>query len=132
MPQSPVEVTQSLFERFGAKDVPGIVELLADDIVIDFYGPSVIPYAGHYEGKAEAKRFFETVLSSVDINQFDAEQILNDGDVVTVTGTLHLTAKSTGRDIRSEFAHVITVRDGKWVHFRDFMNTVEAANAFAA
>ena len=132
MTQSPIAVTQALFERFGAKDVPGIVDLLDDDIVIDFYGPSVIPYAGHYEGKAEAKRFFETVLSNVEIHQFDAEQFLSDGDMVTVTGQLHLTAKPTGRDIRSDFAHVITVRNGKWLRFRDFMNTVEAAAAFAA
>ena len=43
-----------------------------DDIVIDFYGPSVIPYAGHYEGRAEARGFFETVLSSVDIEEATA------------------------------------------------------------
>lgn len=130
MSMTPVEATQEIFTRFGAKNVPGIVELLDDDIRIEFYGPSVIPYAGDYRGKEEARRFFETVLSSVDIHQFDAEQMLRDGDMVTVTGVLHLTARATGRDIRSDFAHVITVRDGKWLRFRDFMNTAVAVAAF--
>ena len=49
-----------------------------------------------------------------------------------VTGNLRLTARSTGREIRSAFAHVITVADGKWVRFRDFMNTSVAEAAFRA
>lgn len=131
MTRSPIDVTVDVFTRFGNKDVPAIVELLADDVLIEFYGPEVIPYAGTYRGKAEAERFFTTVLSSVDIHQFDPEQMLCEGEIVTVTGELHLTARATGRDIRSAFAHVITVRDGKWLRFRDFMNTAVAAAAFS-
>ncbi len=126
-----IDTTIEVFTRFGNQDVPGILELLNDDIVIEFYGPSVIPYAGRYSGLAEAEKFFSTVLSSVDIHKFDPEQFLSDGDIVTVTGQLHLTALSTQRDIRSDFAHVITVNNGKWSRFRDFMNTAEAVAAFS-
>lgn len=127
---NPVETTQALFERFGAQDIPGILDLLHPEIIIDFYGPEVIPYAGHYSGLAEARQFFETVLSSVDIHVFEPEFMFSEGDRVAVKGHLHLTARSTGRDIRSDFAHIIEVRDGRWVHFCDFMNTVQAARAF--
>lgn len=48
-----------------------------------------------------------------------------------VTGHLRLTARSTGKTIESDFVHVITVVDEKWLLFRDFMNTVEAATAFS-
>ena len=68
---TPIETTQALFERFGAGDIPGILALLDPAVVIDFYGPDVIPYAGHYSGLEEARRFFETVLSSVDIHVFE-------------------------------------------------------------
>ncbi len=128
---TPIDVTQTVFERFGAQDVPGILEWLDPQIVINFYGPKIIPYAGDYKGMDEARRFFETVLSSVDIHQFEPEQFLNDGNMVTVTGHLHLTARSTGRSFKSDFVHVITVRDHKWRRFRDFMNTAVAAEAFA-
>lgn len=130
MLQDPVEVTMAVFERFGRKDVPAILELLDDQVRIEFYGPAVIPYAGTYDGKTDASRFFETVLSSVDIHQFEPQQFLRDGDMVTVTGDLHLTARSTGRSFRSAFAHIITVADGRWLRFRDFMNTAAAAAAF--
>ncbi len=132
MSQDPVTVTQQVFERFGNADVPAILELLSDEVRIEFYGPKVIPYAGNYDGKGEARRFFETVLTSVDIHQFEPQQFLCDGDMVTVTGDLHLTARATGRSFRSAFAHVITVADGRWVRFRDFMNTAVAAEAFSA
>ena len=121
-----------LFEAFGAADIPAILQYLNDDIVIEFYGPDVIPYAGTYTGPVEARDFFETVLSSVDIHEFMPEEFLADADKVVVTGHLHLTARSTGRDIVSDFVHVITLRDGKWSRFRDFMNTTEAYLAFSA
>lgn len=126
-----IETTQNLFAAFGAHDIPAILGYLHDDIVIEFYGPEVIPYAGTYRGIAEAQRFFETVLSSIDINQFDAEEILSDADKVIVTGHLNLTTKSTGRVIDSDFVHVITLKDSKWLRFRDFMNTAVAVDAFS-
>ncbi|WP_439816457.1 nuclear transport factor 2 family protein [Zavarzinia sp. CC-PAN008] len=132
MAPTPLDVTQAIFERFGAQDVDGIVALLHNAVVIDFYGPAVIPYAGHYEGLAQARRFFETVLASVDIHQFDADEFICAGDKVVVTGRLRLTARSTGREIRSDFVHVITVADARWLHFRDFMNTAVAEAAFRA
>lgn len=127
-----IAATQKLFEAFGAGDVPGILAYCNDDIRIEFYGPAdIIPYADMYDGMDEARRFFETVLSSVDIHVFEPEEFLADKDKVVVTGHLHLTAKSTGRDIKSDFVHVITMRDGKWARFRDFMNTHEAVKAFS-
>ena len=122
--------TQQLFEAFGAKDIPTILTYLDPEIMIEFYGASVIPYAGTYSGIAEAEGFFKTVLSSVEINQFDAEEIFGVGDKVVVTGHLNLKAISTGRIIDSDFVHVITLRDARWVRFRDFMNTAVAVAAF--
>ena len=128
---TPIDVTQAVFAAFGDHDVDQILTLLDDEVRIEFYGPPVIPYAGRYQGRVEARAFFETVLSSVDIHQFDPEEFLSDGDKVTVTGHLRLTARATGRVIESDFAHVITVRDGKWLRFRDFMDTASAVAAFS-
>ncbi len=125
-----IETTQAIFAAFGAGDIPAILEHLADDIVIEFYGPAPIPYAGTWRSHAEARRFFETVLSSVRINQFDPEEFLADADKVIVTGHLNLVALTTGRTIDSDFVHVITLSEGQWTRFRDFMNTAVAAAAF--
>lgn len=126
-----IDTTKAIFAAFGAGDIDKIVSMLDDNVKIEFYGPSIIPYAGHYAGKAEARRFFTTVLASVDIHQFEPMDFFSDGGKVTVTGHLRLTAKTTGKQIESDFAHVITVRDGKWLRFRDFMDTSQAVAAFS-
>lgn len=126
-----IAVTQTIFGYFGAGDIDRMLEHMDESIVIDFYGPPVIPYAGHYAGQAEARRFFETVLASVDIHVFEPQQFFGQGNMVAVTGKLHLSARSTGRDIRSDFAHIIEVRDGRWCWFRDFMDTAVAQAAFS-
>lgn len=130
MSQANVDQVMEVFARFGRGDVPAILEMLDDNVIIDFYGPSVIPYAGHWEGKAKAKQFFETVLSNVEIHQFDPLEFIAQGDQVAIFGHLKLTAKPTGGSIESDFAHIITVKNGKWTHFRDFMNSVVATAAF--
>ncbi len=122
--------TRALFTCFGAKDIDGILGHLCDDVTIEFYGPPVIPYAGTYRGTTEARRFFTTVHAVLDIQQFDAEEMIAAGDKVFVTGRLTLTPKATGVTYRSAFVHVITLRDGKWLRFRDFMDTAVAAAAF--
>ncbi|MGB0955123.1 MAG: nuclear transport factor 2 family protein [Panacagrimonas sp.] len=130
MSQANVEQVQEVFARFGRGDVPAILEMLDENVIIDFYGPPTIPYAGHYETKAEARKFFETVLASVNINQFDQHEFIAERDKVVVFGHLNLTAKSTGGTIDSDYVHVITVRDGLWHQFRDFMNTAVGVEAF--
>jgi hypothetical protein len=32
--------------------------------------------------------------------------------------------------LRTVIAHIITLRDGKWLHFRDFMNSALTHDAF--
>lgn len=130
MKEANIETTQAVFAAFGAGDIPAILELLDENVVIEFYGPSTIPYAGTYRGREEARRFFETVLSSVQINAFDPEEFLADADKVIVTGHLNLNALSTGGEIDSDFVHVITLANGRWTRFRDFMNTAVAVAAF--
>ena len=127
---TPRQVTEEVFTAFGEGDVDRILRSLHEKVRIEFYGPEVIPYAGYYDGQAQCCGFFETVLSSVDIHQFDPEDFICEGDKVVVTGHLNLTARSTGRTIDSDFVHVITVADEKWLLFRDFMNTSNAEAAF--
>ncbi|MGR9091151.1 MAG: nuclear transport factor 2 family protein [Gammaproteobacteria bacterium] len=52
-------------------------------------------------------------------------------DKMIVVGHPNLTTKATGQIIDSDYVHVITLADGKWLRFRDFMNTAVAVQAFA-
>jgi ketosteroid isomerase-like protein len=130
-PMSTEQVVQAAYERFGAGDIPGMLEHLHEDVLIEFYGPSVIPYAGTWRGHEEVARWLETIFASVEVKVFEPQEMISARDKVVTTGTLHLVAKPTGREILSDFVHVVTVTDGKWSRFRDFMDTAAAVAAFS-
>ena len=125
-----LEATRKLFTAFGAQDFDGAVAYVDDEVVVEFYGPEAIPYAGIHRGRAACRRFLETVHRSVEIHQFEPQEMVAKDDQVFVTGHLRLTAKATGRTFESDFAHVITLRNCKWIRFRDFMDTAVAVAAF--
>ncbi len=127
-----ITVTQGAYERFGAGDIPGMLEFLSPEVAIEFYGPQVIPYAGTWRGHDGVGRWLETIFASVEVRRFEPQEMLADADKVVTTGVLELVARPTGRVFTSDFVHVITLADGKWTRFRDWMNTAVAAEAFAA
>lgn len=123
-------LTKEVFNRISNHDADGICELLHEDAFIEFYGPDIIPYAGKYHGE-KCRDFFTNIFSSVDINEFSPEEFICKNDNVVVVGKLHLTSMKTGKAIKTDFVHVITCKDGKWLVFRDFMNTFVAYQAFS-
>lgn len=127
-----IAVTQATYERFGAGDIAGMLEFLSPEVVIEFYGPEVIPYAGTWRGHDEVSRWLQTIFGSVEIRRFEPQEMLADADKVITTGALELVARPTGRAFASDFVHVITLADGRWTRFRDWMNTAVAAEAFSA
>ena len=125
-----LEVVQAAYERFGAADIEGMLEHLSPEVVVEFYGTGDIPYAGTWKGHDGVSRWLKTIYESVDVNVFEPEEILAAEDKVITVGHLHLVARSTGNGFESDFVHVITLEDGKWTRFRDWMNTAVAVEAF--
>ena len=130
MEEANLALTKEVFNRISNHDADGICELLHKDAFIEFYGPEIIPYAGKYHGE-KCRDFFTNIFSSVEINEFAPEEFICKNDKVVVVGKLHLTSIKTGRAIKTDFVHVITCKDGKWLVFRDFMNTFVAYQAFS-
>jgi len=125
-----LEATQQLFTAFAAQDFDSALRHVDDTVVVEFYGPETIPYAGIHRGREACRRFLETVHRSVEIHQFEPQEMVAKDEQVFVTGHLRLTAKATGRTFESDFAHIITLRNHKWIRFRDFMDTAVAVAAF--
>ena len=46
-----VDVVQQAYEAFGRGDIPGVLELLTDDVEWTMQGPSMIPFAGTFRGR---------------------------------------------------------------------------------
>jgi uncharacterized protein len=125
-----IETTRRIYEAVPAGDAETVFALLDPEIVIRYYGVPEIPYAGTFEGLEGATDFFTRVGSSVRVVEMEPRQFIADGDELAVWGHLVFERADTGRRFASDFAHIITLRDGRWLHFRDFMNSAVAAEAF--
>lgn len=47
-------------------------------------------------------------------------------------GHLRFESRKTGRAFDSDFAHIITLRAGRWLFFRDFFDSALASEVFRA
>lgn len=106
--------------------------LFDEEIVIQYYGVPEIPYAGTFEGLAGATDFFTRVGGSIRIVEMEPYTFIGDGDDLAVWGHQKFERIDTGTPFESDFAHIISLRDGKWRHFRDFMNSALTAAVFRA
>jgi len=130
MMETALDVAKKAYATILAGDWDGMREILHKDCVIEFYGPGVIPYAGIYEGREKSMMFFDHVQNDVVIHEFTQNEFIASETQVAVVGHLKLQANSTGIVYDTEYVHIIDVKDGQWIRFRDFADTAIVAHAF--
>jgi len=125
-----VQVTRALYRAVPAGDAETVVACMHPEVEITYYGTDAIPYAGTYRGSEGVGRFLEAVAASVEVVEMEPKLFIEQGDHLAVWGSLLFRTKRRGREFRSDFAHIITLRDAKWYRFRDFANSALAAQIF--
>lgn len=126
-----IDATAAIYAAIPAGDLDGALVHLDPEIRITYYGTPAIPYAGDYRGIDEALTFFSRVGTAIEIVEMQAWKFIAEGDDLAAWGRQRFRRRDTGREWESEFAHIITLRDGRWLHFRDFMNSALTHLAFS-
>ena len=125
-----IEATKAIYAAVPAGDVDTAMRLLDPEVRITYYGTEAIPYAGDYRGIEQAMTFFTTVAQTIEIVEMEPWKFIAQGEDLATWGRQRFRRLATGREWESEFAHIITLRDGRWLHFRDFMNSALTLQAF--
>jgi ketosteroid isomerase-like protein len=125
-----IATTKLIYEAVPKGDAATVFANLDPEIRIIYYGDSHIPYAGDYRGFEGATEFFTAVGTKVAVHKLETYEFIADGDNLAVWGHLWFENLANGRQFDSDFAHIITLRDGKWLFFRDFFNSAVASAAF--
>ena len=71
-----------------------------------------------------------TVGQTIAIIEMESWKFIAQGDDLATWGRQRFRRLETGYEWESEFAHIITLREGRWLHFRDFMNSAITLQAF--
>ena len=80
---------------------------------------------------ARALEFFAAVGEHIQIPAMEPWLFIPDGDNLAGLGPpSSFSGRRPGTAGESEFAHIIALRDGRWLHFRDFMNSALTHDAF--
>ena len=126
-----IEATRAIYAAVPAGDLGTALSHLDPEVRITYYGTDEIPYAGEYRGIDEATAFFTAVGQAIEIVEMEPWKFIAQGDDLATWGKQRFRRLATGREWESEFAHIITLRDGRWLHFRDFMNSALTLQAFS-
>ncbi len=120
---SAIELVRRSYVAFARDDLDAV---LADmDPEIEWHQAQGLPHGGFYRGVDEVRRNIFDPLDEEWWDEFTAEpdEFLDAGAEVVVLGRYRGVAKETGKRLDVPFVHVWTVRDGKAVRFRQFLDT---------
>ena len=116
-------IVRRSYEAFARDDLDAVVADMADDIVWE--QAQGLPHGGVYRGLDEVRRNVFEPLDRDWWAEFEAvpSEFLEAENDVVVLGRYRGAAKGTGRRLDVPFVHVWTLRDGKAVRFRQFLDT---------
>jgi ketosteroid isomerase-like protein len=120
---SNVPIVRRSYEAFARDDMDAVMGDMHPDIV--WHQAQGLPHGGVYHGLAEVRRNIFDPLDRDWWSEFTAEpdDFLDAGDEIVVLGRYRGIAKETGKKLDVPFVHVWTMRDGKAVRFRQFLDT---------
>ena len=125
---SNVDLVERVYGAFGRGDIPTVLH--AFDPAIEWISAEGAFYPGTFVGPdAVLTNIFARIGSEWDGFRVDTKEYLDAGENIVALGRYSGTYKATGRSMNAAFAHVWTLRDGRIVRFRQYVDTRKMAEA---
>jgi uncharacterized protein len=115
-----------------ATDTEAWIDLLDEDVIVDFpYAPS-LGRPGRLEGKAATYNHVKTALTQMQNLTFTNVRKYPTTDPNVLWAELHGSAliPATGRHYEQDYVVRIQIRDGKIVYYSEYWNPMALMNAF--
>ena len=127
-----VQTIRSIYQAFEKGDVPAVLAQMHQNIewreAENFIYADRNPYIGP---QAVLEGVFMRLASDWEGFTVTPKEWLDAGDHVVVLGTYTGTHKSTGREVRAQFAHVWSLTGSRVVRFQQYTDTKQFAEATA-
>lgn len=121
--RSPLQIVRDSYEAFDRQDLDGVLAAL--DPSIEWQQAQGLPHGGTYIGTDAVRRNIFDPLDRDWWDEFTAHphEFLDAGDEIVVIGRYRGVAKRSQHQLDVPFVHVWSIRDGKAVRFRQFLDT---------
>jgi uncharacterized protein len=116
-------IAESFYQRFDANDIPGALDLMADDLSFWIAGrPEAIPSAGAHT-KAEMADLFRRMTRRLKGGlRMTVKEVTAEGERVALEVESYGELLN-GRVYQQEYHALMTIRDGKIASVREYMDT---------
>ncbi len=129
---SSIETAQTLYQLFATGQIEEMLSrCVAADAVLDNPLPASVPFGGIYNGHQGFITYAQQIFASIQIELFEIDEIFAQGERVTVLGRERSRSIKTGKCYDMAWVHVLTVRDGRVLHMREYNDTADMAAAFS-
>ena len=118
-----LHVVQQAYEAFARRDIPALLNLVADEVDWKVVGPASLPHCSLRRNPTEVADFFTDLSSVEELTVFEPREFMEAGENVTVLGYLEAYTRDTNQKFQSEWVNVFTVQNGKITRYRGFSNT---------
>lgn len=125
-----IQLVADVYAAFGRGDIAFVLNALADDVEWHFPGPEGIPLTGNRRGREQVAQFFVAISETLDVEAFDVEEMIAQGEKVIALGHERMRCKATGRTYEACLAHVFALQDGKIASFREYTDTTAIAHPY--
>ncbi len=127
-----LDIVKQGYADFQQGNIPGMLEVLSDDIEWTLPGSAGVNFSGTFKGKEGVMKFFENVAGGNDMKEFMVDTYIAEGDHVVALGHLSAIARNTGKTSSNKWAHVWKLKDGKVVSHYEYADTAEIRDAFSS
>ena len=125
---SNLENAKKAYELFLRGDIQGLItEHLADTCRYVLPGiKEKMPWIGTYDGKQQIAGFFQLLNQHVEFTNWENREWIDGGNTIVVLGVAVARMRSTGKETRNEFAHVVKYNtEGKVAAFQSYDDTAK-------
>ena len=123
-----VDVIKHLYQAFAEGDLDTVGSLI--DPNVEWIESEGIPYGGVFIGyEAVLNGVFASIGSEWDNFKARIDQFIDAGDIVITLGTDSGTYKPTGKSMQAPTASIWTLKGGKVIKFRQYIDTLAVFKA---
>lgn len=110
----PRGTVERLFAAFNEGGLDALLDTVHPDSEWTYIGANPRLTRAEFAAHEKVRRFFERILSRLEIESFNADEFIAEGDTVVI-GSESGTVRATGEPFRNEWAQRYTVRDNRVV-----------------
>lgn len=126
------KIAAQMYETFMAGDVQGFMNLFSDEA--SWNSPEIenVPLNGKFSGRENLAAFISGIDNYEEFLKFEPTEFIAQSDRVVILGNFLARSKTTDKQYATDFAHIITVKDGKITSFLEFFDNAAAGRAHTA